>query len=77
MYPGTCLSVALFHWGGEAELGECMGRAWSACILPLGLYMSPYTWMCTCVCGSVCVHRSGGAFLCVCIFVPASMCISL
>lgn len=34
-----CLSVALYAWRKQSW-GECVGRAWSACVLPQGLSVS-------------------------------------
>ena len=76
MHLGTRVSLWLCLLGGE--LAKCVGRAWSACILALDLYVSSYMWICTCVCGSTCVYRSGCTFfsvclhLCSCFFLCAS-----
>lgn len=34
-----CLSVALYTWRKQSW-GECVGRAWSACVLSQGLSVS-------------------------------------
>ena len=76
MHLGTRVSLWLCLLGGE--LARYVGRAWSACILALDLYVSSYVWICTCVCGSTCVYRSGCTFfsvclhLCSCFFLCAS-----
>lgn len=62
---------------GKGLVCMCFAPCLSLDMPPLGLYISPHTWICTRVCRFVCVHSSVSIFVSACFYMYLSESVSL